>query len=396
MRIRHLPILLVILLAGCAGSEDVFPSIILDTDEAAVLLPNPISVLADEANNQILVANSNVDIFFDTASLAVLSVDSTDPLNPQLSAAQIIEAPNFAGELASDGAGSVYIPFRQETSDNSGVDIFRKYTLSAGALTLATEGSVADNPFGISLFGGQLYVVSDDLLEIYDTSLTFVGDVDLTTAESADLEDTDSEQVQDVVIEASGARAVISNSNGEMFVIDLATQTLIQAITGPLSTRDLVLDGSLLYALDANARLVWIFDLDLLSAASATPEEVDDSGFLVATVSVGTSPAGMVLDTVNSRLYVSNSFDDTISVIDTLSDTEMARISLDDEDLPVVYNREGRTPSGLALGTFGGRQFLIVACLGSNAVALIDTLTLRLVELYPDNALQFEPDEETE
>ena len=396
MHMRHLPILMIFFLASCAGSEDVFPSIILDTTEAAVLLPNPISILADEANSQILVANSNVDIFFDTASLAVLNVDSTDPLNPQLSAAQIIEAPNFAGEMVSDGVGSVYIPFRQETFADSGVDIFRKYTLSAGALTLATEGSVADNPFGISLFGGQLYVVSDDLLEIYDTSLTFVADVDLTTAESADLEDTDSEFVQDVVVEATGARAVISNSNGEMFVIDLATQTLIQAITGPLSTRDLVLDGALLYALDANARLVWIFDLDLLSAASATPEEVDDSSFLVATVSVGTLPAGMVLDTVNSRLYVANSFDDTISVIDTLSYTEIARVSLDDEDLPVAYNREGRTPSGLTLGTFGGRQFLLVACLGSNAVALIDTLTLRLVELYPDNALQFESDEEME
>lgn len=395
IRILSLALFLPVLgLGACAGSEDIFPSVVLDTTESTAVLPNPISIYADTANNQILVANSNVDIFFDTGSLAVLSVDTTDPDAPQLSATQIISAPNFAGEMYADGAGGIYIPYRQESAPDADTDIIRKYTLAAGSVTLAIDATVADNPYGIASDGTSLYVVSDDTLEILDTSLTVLTDIDLTTADDADIDYADSEDVQDVVIDAIGNHAIVSNQNGKMFIVDLATQAIIQTVDGPESTRDMILDGQILYVLDANARLVWVFDMSQLPAPTTTPEDVDDSTFLIATISTGTTPSGIALDTVNQRLYVSNGFDDTISVIDTLTFEEIARISLDDEDLPQTYNRDGGNPQGLTLATFGGRQYLFVAGFDTNDVIMIDTTTLKVVELYPDNALNVEEDED--
>ena len=72
------------LCVACAGNESIFPAVVTDTAESTASLPNPISVVVDEANSQILVANSNVDILFDSGSLSVLGVDATDTSVPQL------------------------------------------------------------------------------------------------------------------------------------------------------------------------------------------------------------------------------------------------------------------------------------------------------------------------
>lgn len=369
---------------SCAGSDNIFPDVVLSADEADASLPNPISIAVDAANSQILVANSNVDILYETGSLAVLSFDATDTAAPTLTAATMVSAPNFAGEIVYDGVGSLYVPFREVSDTNEDLDTFNKYTVTAGGLDVSIEGTVASDPFGLTLSGTSLYVVSDDVLEIYNTDLTLLTEIDLATAEDAEIDDTSSEDVQGVAVDATASRAFVSNNDGDVFVVDLTTNTLVQAIAGPASTRSILVDGSLLYVLDAYAESVWVFNLDNLPTPSSTPEETDDSYFLITTIPVGNNPMGMALDTTQDRLYVANMDDDTISVIDTVSQEEIARISIDEDDISSDFLRDGESPIALALGDFNGVTYLFVAGFTSNSIVVINTESLGVVEVYPN------------
>lgn len=372
------------LLASCAGSDDIFPDVVLSVDEASASLPNPISIAVDVANAQIIVANSNVDILYETGSLAVLSFDATDTAAPTLTAATLVSSPNFAGEIAYDGAGSLYVPFREVSDTDEDLDKFNKYAVTEGALDVSVAGTVASDPFGLVLSGTSLYVVSDDVLEIYNTDLTLLAQIDLTTADAAEIDDTSSEDVQGVAVDATGNRAFVSNNDGDIFVVDLAANALIQAIAGPASTRSILVDGSLLYVLDAFAESVWVFNLDNLPTPSSTPEETDDSYFLITTIPVGNNPIGMALDTTQGRLYVSNMDDDTISVIDTVSQQEITRISIDEDFISTDFLRDGESPIALALGDFNSVTYLFVAGFTSNSIVVINTESLGVVEVYPN------------
>lgn len=367
---------------SCASDTGIFPTVTLDTAENTATLPNPISIVTDVANNQILVANSNVDIFFDSGSLAILSFDVTNPTAPTLTAAQVIAAPNFAGDIYADGVGSVFIPFRESSAAEEGRDRLIEYTLTAGNIALVQEVTVASDPLGITGDANGIYVVSDDVLGIFGTDLSHVIDVPLTTAEDADLDDSDSEFVESVAIDAANNRAIVSNRGGRMFVVDFTGNELVQVLAGADSTRDVLVDGNLLYALDGGARQVWVYDLNDLGDPTEIPETIDDSKIVVATVSVGTDPSGMALDAANDRLYVANAGDNTVSVVDTLTFLEIARIPVDAEG--DSFNRAIDEPQGLALGTFGGTTYLFVAGFSSNAVGVIHTGRLELVEVFPN------------
>jgi YVTN family beta-propeller protein len=78
----------------------------------------------------------------------------------------------------------------------------------------------------------------------------------------------------------------------------------------------------------------------------------------VATIPVGSFPAGLALHTPTRRLYVANFVDDTVSVIDTQTLSVLST-------LPVV-----RTPRGLAVDAAGQRLF--VAGFDDGRVQVID------------------------
>ncbi|MDO8518823.1 MAG: hypothetical protein Q7T11_01510, partial [Deltaproteobacteria bacterium] len=54
-------IAIVLLASACTKGENIFPSYPLSTDLSEIELSNPISIAADPANSQIIVANSNID-----------------------------------------------------------------------------------------------------------------------------------------------------------------------------------------------------------------------------------------------------------------------------------------------------------------------------------------------
>lgn len=379
-----------LVLSGCATSTGIFPEVVTSLSETALVLPNPISIVVDQANSQIVVANSNVDIFFDTGSLAVLGINATDTNAPVLTARHVISTPNYAGQIYFDNTtNNLYIPYRESHPDDDSQDQMEQYTLSAaGELTLINNAAVRANPFGIAGSTNEIYVVSDDFLSAFGSvSLGFQNVIDLTAAETAAIDDTDAGFVESVVVDTTGNRLFVSNTGGRLFVIDLATDTLSQVLVGPTSTRSLIISNNTLYALDPVEEAVWIFDLTLLAAPASAPSTVDDSTFLITTISVGNNPNGVALDPNNNRLYVSNTDDNTISVIDTLTLEELTRISVDGDDISSGFLRDLDQPFGLALGTFNGATFLFVAGFNANSIGVINTGTLNVVEIFPNNNL---------
>src|SRR5215831_12376019 len=85
----------------------------------------------------------------------------------------------------------------------------------------------------------------------------------------------------------------------------------------------------------------------------------------VSYIPVGQHPTAMIWDGIRSRLYVANTGDDTVSIIDTRYDREVERINvrLAEKALP------GNSPEGLALDHSGTTLF--VANAHSNSIAVV-------------------------
>src|ERR1044071_2954701 len=91
---------------------------------------------------------------------------------------------------------------------------------------------------------------------------------------------------------------------------------------------------------------------------------VVQAGNLVSRVPVGRHPTAMLLNPDRTRLFVANSNDDSVSVIDTQTDKEIERINVRlSESVP-----RGNSPEGLALRG----DSLFVANAHSNSVAVIE------------------------
>ena len=99
---------------------------------------------------------------------------------------------------------------------------------------------------------------------------------------------------------------------------------------------------------------------------------IDGSNYkVVATVPVGTSPAGVVVSPDGRYAYIAEGGDDAVSVLDTGTRTIATTVALP----------AGSGPRGVALSPRG--EFLYVADGGSNRVSVVDTRTTRVVASVP-------------
>jgi YVTN family beta-propeller protein len=102
------------------------------------------------------------------------------------------------------------------------------------------------------------------------------------------------------------------------------------------------------------------------NADSNTVSVVDTStNTVVATVTVGNSPFGVAVNPGGTRAYVANAFSSDISVIDTSTNTVIATVALDN------------TPYGVALTPDGAHAYVTNPV--SNSVSVIDTATNTVV-----------------
>ena len=372
----------IIIQFSCANSSGIFPSVSTSTAENSVLLANPIDLVIDQTNSQIIIANSNFDVYVETGSLAVLTVDASSPSAPELSATQILPTDNFAGRMHFDGTNLI-IPFRESFPTDDSVDIINKYTVGSGSVTLDSTNSIAANPYGIDFDGTNFFVISDDKFVEIDSNLQTLNTIDLTVAENNDLTSSDSSFVLEVAYDSTNDRAFVSNNNGRIFVVDTNQNEVDYVISGIELSRGLLIHQNNLYVADTNSNAIWVLNLNDLEDTTSGPIEIDDSGISTQTISVGSTPANMALDATNNRLYVTNSNEDSISVIDTNINQEIHRIQVGTDDL-TNFNRGVTQPYGLKLGTFNGTQYLFVTGLTSSSIAMIHTQSLNVVEVYPN------------
>ncbi|GAC1544712.1 MAG: alkaline phosphatase family protein [Candidatus Velthaea sp.] len=94
-------------------------------------------------------------------------------------------------------------------------------------------------------------------------------------------------------------------------------------------------------------------------------------------IPVGDGPNKMILSADERRLYVANGNSDSISVIDTESDTVLGTIPVSRPGDPL----KGANPNSLALSN--DQRFLFVTLGGENAVAMIDLVSSRVIGRIP-------------
>ncbi|WP_316785191.1 YncE family protein, partial [Streptomyces sasae] len=99
----------------------------------------------------------------------------------------------------------------------------------------------------------------------------------------------------------------------------------------------------------------------LLGIGRNTARRVAAALLLDPTVPVGNFPTGVAINSAGTRAYVANEGDDTVSVIDTATNTVTATINV------------GSSPFGVAV-TPGG-AFVYVTNVASDSVSVIDTAT---------------------
>ncbi len=376
-----------LLLASCASSNDIFPSLPTSLNSDDIALPNPIAIIADDANGQIILVNSEVDFLYEEGDIVTISVDATDPLAPVLTATSLITTPRYAGSAAFDGT-SLYVPFRTK-------DQIIKYTVGAGSITETAEASVGKDPFGVTIDGaGNILVASNNELNILDSDLTSVADVDLRAATQDDIPSASGKRVENVAVDTVNNRAYISNRRGKILIVDLTSNELTHVIGNPneidnhtpdtfQNTRGILTNpaDNFIYATEGNPPALVVLDPSLLPAPTAeAPDEIDDAVLLQAQVDVELNPNGIAIDAVNNRAFVTNTSDKSVSVIDLTLFKEIQRISLKNADTGF---ETGVDPFAVDVGIFGGASFVFVANFKSNNVTVIHAATLQVVASFP-------------
>ena len=113
-------------------------------------------------------------------------------------------------------------------------------------------------------------------------------------------------------------------------------------------------------------------------ASSGTVSVIDcASRRVVREINVQLHPCEMALSPDGSRLYVANANSDTVSVIDTRSDTVTDTLSVK----PMAELTFGCAPNALAVSPDGGTLYVCNG--GNNAVAVIDLSSKRVTGLIP-------------
>lgn len=135
--------------------------------------------------------------------------------------------------------------------------------------------------------------------------------------------------------------------------IDYAT------VPSPVGTKDhslatplemaITSDGQTLYVAAFGSQKIGVFDTTALENDTFVPASADHI------VLGGGGPTGVVLDETNDRLYVATRFDNSISVIDTLTRTEVAHVPLYNPEpanivdgRPVLYDAYNTSSNGEA------------------------------------------------
>lgn len=352
-------------------------------------LAAPIAVAVDPIKHRAYVVNSNNNVEFTSTTFSVL--DLTDPTAPVLLARpdNPFPAPEFSGQIFYDAAtGLAYVPNRASDNADDFVDALLVIHVddAAGDFGTIESFTAGENPFGIACCDalGRIYVVNsgddgDGTLDVYDpANLTTFVRISLAVV-SENFGTFDGVESTEVVL--LGDRAFVTNRFGNLYVVNTAevgdtSKNPIDAIVfndKDGDYRGIATDGTLLYVADADSDVEELRVIDPALIPTVDPDvstilELDISAVQIASVAVGEEPNEVA--TLNGRGYVSNTDDDTVSVIDLSSRSVVATIPVGDE------------PFGITPFTIDGRDLVYVTNLRSNSISIIDPATDAVVNTF--------------
>ena len=111
-----------------------------------------------------------------------------------------------------------------------------------------------------------------------------------------------------------------------------------------------------------------------------TPDEIDP-------IKVGTRPFGIAYDPGNEWMYVTNQFENTVSVIDTTTNKVIdTNPNTPDEIDPIMV---GDTPTGIAYDLIHKRMYVTNG--GRVSVSVIDTTTNKVIDTNPNTPDEIDP-----
>lgn len=381
---------------ACAGTS-IFVNIPLTLDP--LVLANPIALASSPTSNRLYVVNSNNRVLWFDASFIIM--DITNPARPV--ALAVISIANFSGQIILDEArGFVYIPDRQSGSAADEQDqILRININEASPFFLDVEFiDATDNPFGAWFTGQFLFVaaIADALQYNVDTFTGFTKvDLAVTTNTGREL---DAERTRELAVTPSGNNLFVTNRLDNMLIInmgqfsppvtpgltDLGQEPVDYILTGTQSTRGITTGSTFTYVVDGAPQALRILTDDGLAPVSGAPVEIPLSSLEVAAIPVGFNPSEVIFDEPNQRAYVTNTGEDTVSVIDTNLRQEIARIDVNTTGETVQSSGDGNLgdqPSAMTLVNIGGTNFLYVAHFTTNLISIINADTLSTVGMFP-------------
>lgn len=149
----------------------------------------------------------------------------------------------------------------------------------------------------------------------------------------------------------SGARVFVTNTDdGTVSVIDTATNQVLDVVQVGNGPSGIAVGATRAWVTNRDDNTVSVLDISSPSGVTVT-----------ATIQVGRGPLGVAVDPAGVHVYVANSLDNTVTVIDAFSHTPVALI-------PV-----GPYPTGMALDPAG--RTLYVASGDAGTLSAIDTTT---------------------
>jgi len=390
--------------ASCGEDTSIFKNIPLTLDP--ILLANPIAMVGSSGSKRLYVANSNNEVLWFDSSFYIL--DITNPVAP--TAIAVISIPNFSGNLLLDEVnGFAYLPNRQSSSEADSVDQVVRINIneaSPGFLSVELFES-GEDPFG-GFFDGinSLYVcVDSEVLRYNVNDLSGFSAVDLavTTSSGRLIEAQDTRELS---LSPSGNNLFVTNRTDSMLILnvnqfpppgapgrtDLGTEPVDYIVNGTISTRGATRDSQFLYIVDGVPPELRVMTDAGLAPVDGPAQEITTGSLQVASIPVGSDPGEVIVDEANSRAYVANTDDDTVSVIDTKLFTEIGRVAVD-ANLPANFD-PGDGPFPLALANIDGKNYLYVGNFFSNNITVVDADALTVLSSFPDIPIFEEEDDD--
>ncbi|MDT5013318.1 MAG: hypothetical protein QOH57_4935 [Mycobacterium sp.] len=303
---------------------------------------SPSKGLPDPVTGVVTGSINGADADGNTLSYAVSGVPTSGSLSVDSTTGAYTYTPTQAARLAAGVTTAAdFDQFTVSVSDGKATTpVSVSVPVLPSQLSTPTSTKVGYNPMGVAVSSSRIYVAN--------SATNSVSVIDRSTGSVAATIAVVGTPTA-IALSADGTRAYVAGNNA-VSVINTATNTVVgQASTKGGQSFGLALspDGQRLYVSNTFNNTVSVLD-----TSKATPT-------LMATVAVGVTPGGIAVSPDGTKVYVANFSSGTVSVISTATNAVVGK--------PIAV---GANPYGVAVSPDSTRVY--VGNFGSNSVSVIN------------------------